>query len=134
VLLAENEDEMRSMIERLEEYMDKKRLEVNVEKTKIMRFRKGTGRLGTRDWRWKGKKLEEMGEFRYLGYMLQRNGGQEAQVRERIKKAAAVLGLGYREKKVWKGLGEEIMAVRQISVDSTRIWGRDMEMERKRGG
>jgi len=79
VLLAEGEEEMRSMIERLESYLDKKRLELNAEKTKIMKFRKGGGRMGKRDWRWKGKKVEEVKEFNYLGYTMQRNGGQEAQ-------------------------------------------------------
>lgn len=28
-------------------------------------------------------------EFRYLGYLFQKNGGSEAQVRDRIKKGAA---------------------------------------------
>lgn len=41
VLLSKEEDGMRSMIRRLEEYMDKKKLKLNVEKTKIMRFKKG---------------------------------------------------------------------------------------------
>jgi len=49
VLLAEQEDEMRSMIVRLEEYLDRKGLELNVEKTKIMRFRKGRRRIEKRD-------------------------------------------------------------------------------------
>lgn len=49
VLLAENEEEMRSMIERLEVYLDRKRLELNTEKTKIVRFRKGGGREVKRD-------------------------------------------------------------------------------------
>jgi len=31
-------------------------------------------------------------EYKYLGYTLQRNGGQEAHVKERIKKATAVMG------------------------------------------
>lgn len=39
VLLAENEDGMRSMIESLEGYIDKKSLVINIGKTKIMRFR-----------------------------------------------------------------------------------------------
>lgn len=38
VLMAEGEDEMRSMLERLEGYLDKKRLKLNPEKMKIMRF------------------------------------------------------------------------------------------------
>lgn len=44
VLIAEDEEGMRSMIERLEGYMERKRLEVNTEKMKIMRL----GREGDR--------------------------------------------------------------------------------------
>jgi len=44
MLLAEDEEGMRSMITRLEGYIEKKRLELNVNKTKIMRFRKGGGK------------------------------------------------------------------------------------------
>ena len=44
VLVAEDEGELRGMIGRLEWYLDRKKLELNVEKTKIMRFAKGGGR------------------------------------------------------------------------------------------
>jgi len=39
--------------------------------------------------------IEEVREFKYLGYILQRNGGQKAQVRERVKRAATEMG------KIW---------------------------------
>ncbi|XP_024883827.1 uncharacterized protein LOC112462336 [Temnothorax curvispinosus] len=111
VLIAEDEDQMRSLIERLEGYLGRKRLELNVGKTKIMRFRKGGGRDSKRKWRWEGKELEEVKEFRYLGYVFQRNGGQEAQIRERIKKTATVMG------KVW-GIGK-----RRFGKDwGKRLW------------
>lgn len=48
-LLAEGEDEMRSLIGRLEEYMERKGLELNVGKTKVMRFRRGGGRMKKRE-------------------------------------------------------------------------------------
>lgn len=67
VLLAENEEEMRNMMERLEVYLDRKRMELNMEKTKIVRFRKGGGREVKRDWRWKGKRLEEVKEIKIFG-------------------------------------------------------------------
>lgn len=92
VLLADKEEELRSMLDRLEGYLDRKRLELNVGKTKIMRFRKGGRRLEKRCWRWKGKGINEVKKFCYLGYTLQRNGRQEAHIRERIRKAAAVMG------------------------------------------
>lgn len=43
-------------------------------------------------WRWKGRELEEVKEFKYLGYVIQRNGEQEAQVKDRAKRAMAVMG------------------------------------------
>jgi len=70
-----------------------------------MRFRKGGGRCKKIDWRWKGKRIEEVKEYRYLGYILQRNGGQEAQVRDRGRRAAIVM------REVW-GIGK-------------RLWGKD---------
>lgn len=35
VLLTDKEEELRSMLDRMEGYLDKKRLEINVEKTKV---------------------------------------------------------------------------------------------------
>lgn len=91
IIGGKNKEEMRSMIERLEGYLEKKGLELNTEKTKIMRFRKGGGRLGKNYWRWKGKIEEKIQEFKYLGYVMQRNGGQKAQVRDRMRKAAVAM-------------------------------------------
>ena len=67
VVLAERKEELESMIRRLERYFEVKKLQVNVGKTKIMRFRKGLGRYMEVDWRWRG--IEEVKEFKYLGYV-----------------------------------------------------------------
>lgn len=74
VLLAKDEGSMRSMLGRLEGYLDKKRLEVNAEKTKVIRFRKGRGRMNKAFW--KRKELEEIKKYKYLEYRFQRNGGK----------------------------------------------------------
>lgn len=100
VVVAEEEDQMRSMIERLETYLDEKNLVLNAEKSKVMRFRRGGGRESRKNWWWKGRRIEEVKEYRYLGYVMQKNGGQEAHIKERVKKAAAVMG------RVW-GIGKK---------------------------
>lgn len=46
VELAEDEYGMKVLISRLERYLERKELELNVQKTKIMRFRKGGGERG----------------------------------------------------------------------------------------
>jgi len=59
---------MRSIISRMEGYLDKKRTKINEEKTKIMRFRKRSRRKKKIDWRWKGKRIEEIRKIKYLEY------------------------------------------------------------------
>lgn len=58
------------------------------------------------EWKWKDERIEEVVEFEYLGYTLQSDGEQEAQVRERIRRAAAVMrrmwGVGKRFRKDWE--------------------------------
>lgn len=55
VLLAEEEGDMRTMIERLEGYLERKRLELNVGKSKIVRFKRGCKRMMRVNWWWKGQ-------------------------------------------------------------------------------
>ncbi|KZC13393.1 hypothetical protein WN55_05944 [Dufourea novaeangliae] len=62
------------MIGRLEGYLGKKRLMLNIEKTKVMGFSKGGGRKQKFTWRWKGRKIEEVKNFTDLGYEIGRNG------------------------------------------------------------
>lgn len=51
MLLAEEEQDMRSILKRLERYLDRKRIELNAEKTKVMKFRKGGGKKRKIEWR-----------------------------------------------------------------------------------
>lgn len=92
VLMAEEEEKMRSMMERFSEYVEEKKLELNTEKAKILKFRKEGETRDRRIWRWKEKLIEEVKEFKYLGYVLNQNGGQEAQIKNRVKIAAWVMG------------------------------------------
>ena len=89
VVLAKREEEIESMIRRLEGYFEKRKLEVNVGKTKAMRFRRG-GRSRKMEIKWRGKRIE-VKEFKYLGYFFNRKGGQEAHIRDSVRKAAAVM-------------------------------------------
>ena len=101
VVLAEREDEMESMMRRLERYFEEKKLQVNAGKTKMMRFRKGDGRYKEGEWRWRGERIEEVKEFKSLGYVFNRNREQEAHIRDRVRKAGIVMegvwGIGKRK-------------------------------------
>ena len=81
VLLAEDEEGLAGLITGLEKYLDGKKLVLSIDKSKVMRFRKGKGRKKKWVAWWKGRKLEEVKEFKYLGYTLQVNGEQGAHLR-----------------------------------------------------
>ncbi|XP_076661049.1 uncharacterized protein LOC143364789, partial [Halictus rubicundus] len=110
-MMAEDEEGMRGMMRGLERYLEERKLQLNVEKSKMMRCRRGGGRWKKITWRWKGKVLEEVAEFKYLGYVVMRDGGQRKHVEDRIRKGAAIMG------QVW-GMGK-----RRFGNDwGRRIW------------
>ncbi|KZC07341.1 hypothetical protein WN55_08986 [Dufourea novaeangliae] len=83
------------MIEELKGYLRKKGLKLNLGKSKVMEsFGKGGGTRKERKYWWGEGEVEEVRQYGYLGYRIQRNGKQEEQVRERERKAAGAMGWG----------------------------------------
>lgn len=91
-VIAESKEKMKGMIKEFERYLKGKGLKLNVEKTKIMRCRKGGEKWKTTDWKWKGKELKEVREFSYLGYVIRSNGRQNKYAEDRLRRAVAILG------------------------------------------
>ena len=69
-IVAEEEKEMKRMIEELEKYTRENDLEINVRKSKMMRFRKGGGRNAKTEWVFNEEKIEEVKKIKYLGLQL----------------------------------------------------------------
>lgn len=129
VLVAKEEEDMAEMMRRLERYLKGKKLRLNTEKSKIIRFRKGGGRSKEVVWKWKGERIEEVKDIKYLGYTVQRTGRQEAHIREVTRRATAIMG------QVW-GIGKRKFGgdwvrrmklfdalVRSIIGYGAEIWG-----------
>ncbi|KAL6268041.1 hypothetical protein P5V15_001123 [Pogonomyrmex californicus] len=68
VLLAEEEEEMRAMVARLERYIREKGLTINVGKSKMLRFGKGEGRRRRIRWYWEGREVEEILNIWDMGF------------------------------------------------------------------
>ena len=66
VLVASKEEELKSMISKLGKYPGKRKLLVNVEKSKVLVFSKGRGGRWKTEWRSKDNVREEVREFNYL--------------------------------------------------------------------
>jgi hypothetical protein len=60
VIVAKSEREMNEMMKNLGKYLRKKKLEVNVEKAKMMVFNKRKRKNEENEWNWKGRKKEQL--------------------------------------------------------------------------
>lgn len=101
IILAETERELKDMMKRMRKYLERKRLILSEEKSEVMVFEKGRGRMKKRKWLWEDKEIEEVKEVKYLGYILQKNGRSEGQLREGYRKAVIAM------KSTWS-IGERI--------------------------
>lgn len=102
---------MRSLLERLENYLDRKGLQLNTEKIKVVRFRKEGERLGKVEWMWKGKRREEVKEYKYLGYRKKWKTGRACKGECRKSSSSDGTSMGNRKEEIGKGLGEENMVI-----------------------
>ncbi|XP_043468318.1 uncharacterized protein LOC122502364 [Leptopilina heterotoma] len=110
VLMAEEVNGMKLLLNEFEKYVREKDLSVNVDKTKVLRFRKRK-RKEYEVWKMNGKIVEEVDEFCYLGYWFSYNGRADMNVRMRVERAGRVMG------QVW-GIGK-----RKFKDDwKRRIW------------
>jgi len=91
-----------------------------------MVFEKGKGRGKRRDWRWGKEEIEEVKEIKYLRYILQKNGGAEKHIRERLRRVT---------KNTWS-IGEKLFKdnfvrkmkmfeslVESVALYGAEIWG-----------
>ena len=54
------------MIRRFGKYLERKGLQLNAEKSKVLIFHKGRGKQKREEWGWQGHSLEEVKGFKYL--------------------------------------------------------------------
>lgn len=90
MLLVKSEQELKRMLKRLRKYIERKGLFLSPEKSKVMVFERGRDRKSKREWKWGEENMEEVKEMKYLGYIMQKNGGAEKVV-ERLRRAMIVM-------------------------------------------
>ena len=93
VILANNKSGMKETIKKFGGFMRKKGLELNIDKTKIIRLKKkGRTSKKTKRFKWEEKEIEEVKEFTYLGYVMKENNEEGEHIKKITKKANMALG------------------------------------------
>lgn len=100
-VIATNENKLRRMLKSLGKYFKEKEMILNVEKSKVLVFSRKDRDRGKRKWRWKEEEIEEVEEFKYLGYTFIKNNRDDAHIREVTRKVAGIMAQiwGIRERK-----------------------------------
>lgn len=89
------------MIKEFRKYMKKKGLEVNTEKSKIIRFGKRIMMKEKREWKWEKREIKDVNKYKYLGFTFQRNGKVSTRKRKSKESKKSNEGsMGDREKMV----------------------------------
>jgi hypothetical protein len=106
----------KKMMRSLGKYVRKKKLEVNVMKTKIMVFNKRKRKSEENEWKWEGKKIERMSKFKYLDYTFDERATDKVHMRNIVKKTNKVVGCvwGIWERKWMEGTREGWESARKI--------------------
>jgi hypothetical protein len=101
-VIAEDVRDMKAMLYTLQRYLDNRQLLLNVNKTKIMVFSPGGRKSSYREsWKWKNENIEEVLQFKYLGYTFKASGKATEHIRDLKTNAKKKLG------QVW-GMGERL--------------------------
>jgi hypothetical protein len=118
---------MKEMMRNLGKYVRKKKLEVNVEKTKIMVFNKRKRKSEESEWKWEENKIERVSEFKYLGCTFNERATDKAQVRELVRKANKIVGCvwGIGERKWGREFGRRMMMFESM-VESVLMYGAEI--------
>lgn len=100
VLLACSPESLQLMINRLCEYCCAWNLTVNLDKSKIMIFKKGGGRpCSIEKWFYSGESIEVVKEYKYLGVYFTPNLSMEKHLTEKLAKAKmAIKEMFYKQK------------------------------------
>lgn len=128
--IAENEEDLKKMLKELEKYVKENKMKVNVKKTKILVCRNG-GRIkkGKREWRYEGKEVEEVKDFKYLGFWFTTRNGLGKQRKEMAKKAQKAVNVawGVMKRSRRNCMKERIYLMntvaRSVAMYGVEVWG-----------
>lgn len=78
----------------LKSYLKERCIELSVKKSKVMIFGEARGRKirQRKHWWWGNEEIEEVKTFGYLGYVFNKANNASDHIKERMRKAQAVLG------------------------------------------
>jgi hypothetical protein len=96
-LVADSARELQMLLDLIEEYLQMKKLQLNVMKTKVVVFSKRNEKIDN-IFVFGGQQLEVVEKIKYLGYIFQSNGGWSSHIKEVLNRGRAATFSLFRNK------------------------------------
>ena len=127
VLVGDSEEKLQRLVKEFESVCKKRKLKVNVSKSKVMKV---NGKQGDREMNvsMEGGRMEEVGSYKYLGVNVTEDGKMKEEVSHRIGEARRVAGC---VQKIWKRSGvsmEAKVGMYERIVEPTLLYGSEVWM------
>ncbi|XP_055904042.1 uncharacterized protein LOC129939883 [Eupeodes corollae] len=98
VMFANSPETLQLMINRVHDYCRLWSLIVNIEKSKVMIFRKSGGRTASNEkWKFNGENIEIVNDYKYLGVYFSKNLSMEKHFKEKLQKAKAAINISWKK-------------------------------------
>lgn len=129
VLVSESPVGLQYMINMLEKYCNVWSLKVNLEKSKIMVFRKGGKRARNESWKYDGKRIEVVNNYKYLGVLLTSSLSFQSHLAQRLTMSKNSINsiwnrfLGHNKITLSAKFECFNMVVRSIMCYGAQVWG-----------
>ena len=95
VLVARNKEALEDMMDTMRKFFNARKLILSTEKTKVLVFNK-QGNSKKENWIWEGKVIEEVKDFKYLGFTFSRDCSYKEHIKELKKKGIAAARIVWR--------------------------------------
>lgn len=108
-------------------FTQKKKIELNVDKSKILIFRKRRRRKKRIRWRWENQEIEEVREFKYLGYTFSANNSDKGHIQDVCRRTIAAIVQVWDIEKFGGDFKRRMVMfnvlVKSILMYAVKIWG-----------
>lgn len=88
-------------------------------------FKRGRSRKKKEEWKWGDDDIEEVKDFKYLGFHFQKNGGTEVHMKETVKKTMIAIKQTWRigQRRFKNNFERRIKTYNSIMLYAAEVWG-----------
>ncbi|XP_076398391.1 uncharacterized protein LOC105664282 [Megachile rotundata] len=126
VLITKRPEDLKTLMEHLNSYLNRKKLNINCEKSKVLVFTRSAVERQEK-WTFGERDIDEVQDYEYLNFHFEKNGGWTMHAKETAKRAMVVMAYAWDigKRKFGDNIKERMMMFKQL-VDNILLYGAEI--------